>query len=319
MARPLDSAQLNHAIELYLAGKSPKEITAASGVSHSALFRERTRRGIPPLRIHLLPVDELAGAYRSGESEYSLAHRYGVLRSAVRRHLESAGVEIRSRSAAGKVRAGKMTPEQRAAQLAAAHQAWREPRRRVAPELEGKRPRKRYSKSLVEQPTFIDADGRRRHSPELLAAKAALREQRGDLGSPGEIALGGWLRDRGHVPTPQKAIGKYNVDLAMAPVAVEVLGGGWHLTNRKHAVRTPYILNEGWHLVFAWDHEGDSALACGAADYIVAFLNQVRRDPPSVSQYRVISGNGQLLAAGSADDNKFTLVPPPRGCESARS
>src|SRR5690606_34733996 len=112
---------------------------------------------------------------------------------------------------------------------------------------------------------------------------------------------------------PQKAIGKYNVDFAVAPVAMEVLGGGWHLAKRHHAVRTPQILDAGWHLVFIWDHEGRSALTAGAADYVVTFLKQVRRNPPAVGQYRVISGDGQLLSTGSRDDDEFPLVPPPRG------
>jgi very-short-patch-repair endonuclease len=152
-------------------------------------------------------------------------------------------------------------------------------------------------------------------SEELLVRVRALAKQRkGRYDSPGEMLLGEALSDRGLLVVPQKAIGKYNVDLAVAPVAVEVLGGGWHSSKRSHATRTPEILDAGWHLVFVWNYEGVSALvADAAADYLVAFLEEVRRNPPAVSQYRVITGSGQLLAARSADDDEFPLVPPPRG------
>lgn len=279
MAAPLDPAKLDHAIQLYLAGEPQQQILAATGISSTTLHRERTRRGIPPRREHVLPTADLTAAYAAGESEYSLSLRYGVSRNVIRRRLIAAGVEIRDMSAAGKVRARRMTPEERRRQAAAAHAAVR---------------------------------GSRRSEEELLR-RAMLREQRGLYDSPGELFLFNELVARGLKPVPQKAIGKYNVDLAVAPVAVEVLGGGWHLEKRHHSVRTPQILNAGWHLVFVWNHEGSSALTARAADYIVAFLDEVGRQPPTIGQYRVISGDGQLLAAGSGQDDKFPLVPPPRG------
>jgi hypothetical protein len=121
------------------------------------------------------------------------------------------------------------------------------------------------------------------------------------------------LAERGIDSIAQRAIGVYNVDLAALPVAVEVLGGGWHSIKTVHAERTPYILDEGWHLVMVWDYEGRSSLGPGAADYVVAFLDEVRRNPPATCQYRVISGQGKLLAACGREDNEFPLVPPPRG------
>jgi very-short-patch-repair endonuclease len=189
-------------------------------------------------------------------------------------------VPIRDMATAGLSRAAKMTAEERLRQAAAAHAAVRGTSQ----------------------------------SEELLVRRALAKQRKGRYDSPGEMLLGEALSDRGLIVVPQKAIGKYNVDLAVAPVAVEVLGGGWHSTKRSHATRTPEILNAGWHLVFVWNHEGSSALSVNAAtDYVVAFLQEVRRNPPTVGQYRVISGSGQLLAAGSAEDDEFPLVPPPRG------
>lgn len=279
MPAPTDPANLDQAIELYLSGQPLPQITAATGVGSSVLSRERTRRGIPSRRIKRLPAADIAAAYRAGESEYSLGLRYGVARGVIRKRLVEEGVKLRDMSTAGKVRARRMTPEERAAQAAAAHEAVRGVR----------------------------------HTEEQLLTRAVAREGKGLCDSPGELFLMAELRKRGVEPTPQKAIGKYNVDLSVAPVAVEVLGGGWHYTKRHHAVRTPYILNEGWCLLFVWNHEGQSALGSGAADYVVSYLEEIRRDPSLVGEYRVITGRGQLLAAGRAEDDEFTLVPPPRG------
>lgn len=278
MTAPLSPTQLDHAIKLYLAGEPQAQILTATGISARTLHRERTRRGIPARRTKILPVAEIAAAYTAGESELSLSSRYGVGRGVIRRSLKEAGVEVRTMSQAGKVRAAKMSPEARAAQAAAAHEAVRGTKQ----------------------------------SPELLERRALLREQRGGYDSEGETQLAQWLSEQGLQPVPQKAIGKYNVDIAVAPVAVEVLGGGWHLEKRHHATRTPQILDAGWHLTFVWNHEGGSALTEGAADYVVAFLDEVRRNPPPVGQYRVISGSGKILATGSREDDKFPLVPPPR-------
>lgn len=280
MTAKTDPARLDNAVALYLAGQAPTQIQAATGISKSVLKRAIKARGIPARGKRIaLPDAEIVAAYLAGESEYALGQRYDVERIVIQRRLDEAGVARRGRSEAGLVRTAKMTAEQRAAQAAAAHDAVRS----------------------VKQ------------SLELLERRALTREQRGGYDSEGERRLAEWLMQRGLTVAPQKAIGKYNTDLAIHPIAVEVLGGGWHLENGKHAVRTPEILNRGWHLVFVWDHEGDSALAEGAADYVVAYLDEVRRNPASVGQYRVISGNGQPLAAGGLNDGEFALVPPPRG------
>ncbi|SCF39382.1 Very-short-patch-repair endonuclease [Micromonospora carbonacea] len=313
MAAPLDSATLDNAIQLYLAGEPQQQILTTLGISATTLHRERTRRGIPPRREMSLPDAEIAAAYATGESELSLSARYGVSRNVIRRRLDILGVSIRSHSQAGKVRASKMTPEQRRAQSQRARDAWR-PSTKSMPSKASK-PRSK----LVAEPTYVGADGRRRYTEEFMIARARQRQERRSNHSAGDQLMEDMLRQRGLAPVAQQAIGKYNVDVAVAPVAVEVLGGGWHLEKRHHSTRTPQILNAGWHLVFVWNREGRSALGEGAADYVVAFLDEVGRQPPTVGQYRVISGDGQLLAAGSGQDNQFPLVPPPRGSEGGRA
>lgn len=278
MARPLDPADLDYAIELYLAGQTLQEIATQSGVSISRFHRERIARGIPPRKTKNLPIDKIVASYKAGSGVRAIAREYGVSGPVIEKRLRDAGVPRRSFSEAGLVRAAQMSPDERKAQAAAANRASRLRRQPMTDKLR----------------------------------RALALEQKGAFGSPSEEALAAMLAACGQQVTPQRAIGPYNVDLAMPPVAVEVLGGGWHSIKSAHAERTPYILDEGWHLVMVWDHKGGSALGAGAANYIASFVDEMRRNPPGGCQYRVIAGNGQLLAALGREDNKFPLEPPPR-------
>lgn len=285
MSRPVNPATLDYAIELYLAGEPVEQIPSKAGVSLTRLHRERIARGIPTRFHRDLPTAEIARAYESGASEYALARQYGVGRAIIGKQLALAGLQRRGLGEAQSTRAAQMTPEQRKAQVTEANRA-----------------------------------ARRRRIPEIEKFRRALTvERQGRPGSDGEVRLHEMLRERGEQPAIERAIGPYNVDLAMLPVAVEVLGGGFHGVKARHAERTPYILDAGWHLVMVWNYEGVSALGSGAADYLVAFAEEVRRNPPATCQYRVITGQGEFLAARSREDNEFPLEPPPRGSRRPRA
>lgn len=280
MAAPTDPANLNDAIDLYLSGKTFPEVRAALGVSGSVLSRELATRGIPA-RGRRVPIDapSIVADYLAGESEYAIGQRPGLSRMLVRRCLVEAEVPIRHPSEAGLLRARRTPASQRRRQAESAHAA-RKGRRATLGELE---------------------------------VRARNRERDGRYGSDGEKLLAHLLEERGFYPLPQKAIGKYSVDMAATEtIAVEVLGGNWHATRRTHVVRTPHILDAGWHLIMVWNHKGTGPITAGAADYIATFAEEIRWQPTLGSQYRVVSGDGELLAARSADSDEFPLVPPSR-------
>lgn len=283
MARPTSPTDLDHAIELYLSGQPVEEIIANTGISKSVLNRTARARGIPPRTNAItLPTAEIVLAYEGGESEQAIARRYGVMRAVVRRHLKESGVHLRGQAEANALRMSKMSPAERAGLTEAAHDAVR-----------GK-PVSGRSLQLAAQ--------RREQNPWHANRSAS------------EVRFQQWLSDRGLVFTPQKAIGPYNVDFAVSSIAVEILGGGWHAAKHaRHARRSPYILDAGWHLLMIWDYEGLSAMRPQAADYLIAFLNEAGSDPAASRQYRVISGSGELLAARRREDDEFPLEPPPRG------
>ncbi|MCX5598449.1 hypothetical protein OOK29_09890 [Streptomyces phaeochromogenes] len=268
-------SHLDRAVGLYVSGKSLAEVKDLCGVSPSALSRELQKRGIPARsRRTDLPMKEIADAYRSGESELSIAERFQVDRNVIRRVLTESGADMRDRSAAQYNRLAKMTSEERSLLTEAAHDAVRG-----------------------------------RHVPaEELFARARMRESTLSHASPREGIFGKHLTGHTLEVTPQKAVGPYNVDFTVGPIAVEVLGGNWHAYKPEHAQRTPYLLNAGWHVLFVWDLK-KAPLCIEAAEYVLAWAQQTSGNPAAVRQYRVIRGDGQLTASGCADDQHFPLVP----------
>ncbi len=283
MPRIIDPAKINHAAELYASGKTFKECAAELSMDPESLRVALRRRGIearPRTGGHnRIPAPEgIADAYRAGESVKALAAAHGVARAVVRRWLIEAGEGPRGRSEAMNVRQGRMSPAERSNLARAAHDAVRG----------------------VEQ----SEEHRRR---------IALSRELSGYGGPTSAGTDWLCRELAHLGIEhirEKAVGRYNLDIALSAssVAVEVLGGNWHRAKPVHTVRTPYILNAGWHVVFVWDTKR-CKISTGALDYIITFAEKARLDPTATREYRVIRGDGEFVAAGSAEDDEFPLIP----------
>lgn len=158
----------------------------------------------------------------------------------------------------------------------------------------------------------------RRDDPERKARRAVTRQVR-ELGvSALDRQLCRWLleADPTTAGTLVKAIGPYNVDVAVSPaIAVELWGGAWHRKSRatnRHRERTRYLLDAGWHLVIVECANDGFALSHGAAEYVLAFREQVGRDPTARREYRVVRGTGQELIRGCAECDQFPFKLPAR-------
>ncbi len=159
------------------------------------------------------------------------------------------------------------------------------------------------------RPAHDAVRGRKKTATEL--RKRALTNAANARMTPLEKKVCAALSKRRLAPVAQLAIGPYNCDLALDPVAVEVWGGGHHGT-RDHRARDPirirYLLNRGWH-VYIIHITGKHQLVPRAADDIVAFVKKARANPTSIREYRMVWGTGEFLAGGRADDDEITLVP----------
>lgn len=217
--------------------------------------------------------DEIIRRYQAGESSDMIAPDYNVTGGTIRHRLRHFGV-TRSRSEAKRLHMQRIGPEGRQQITAAAHDAVR---------------------GMVR----TDAD---------LAARALGKESTGTLNSD-EQRLWRILEPFGEL-VGQKAVGPYNVDIAVnGAVAVELFGGRWHL-NGRHAARfderVRYLFDQGWALVIVWNTH-PRTLTTDVADQIGPFVDEMSRHPSPGGQYRVMWGDGKLCARGSHDVDELTL------------
>jgi len=206
--------------------------------------------------------------YRSGLSEKAVSERLGIERTVVRRRLLEAGITPRNRSESMYLRMSQTSPDERQRLTAAAHAAVR---------------------------------GKAR-SEEELCARALRRERTHEEVGKGERIVAQWLTDRGCTVTMQKAVGRYNLDLAIPPVAVEIHAQARHpvqaLDSRK---RMKYLTDRGWHVLHIWVSIRRFLIAEAAADDVVAFFQRSKRDESIPGAYRVIRGSGEFVAEGRGD------------------
>lgn len=285
MARKASDADVEHAVNAYVAGESIEDAarrfhTAAERLRGVLIARDlfrspEERRAVRSVKSSAalrakreLPVEEIVRRYQAGESENQLALAFGASRSVIAARLRAMNVPRRNNRVANQLMMAQRSPEEHRRNVAAAH----------------------------------DAVRGRKQTREHRSKIARTRQVVHGAISPAEMLLQLWLRDRGVETVAQQAIGPYNVDLGAEPVAVEVLGGSWHAYGR-HALRAPArtndILDQGWNLIFVWVDVAKWPFAEACADEVVAFVQQSRRDPAFRHQYRVIRSDGQPMPEGS--------------------
>lgn len=280
VSRKLLDAKRDYLISEHRSGRTAVELARQLGVTSKVVIRVLGKEYRAIGRPANLPAENVVTSYKAGESENSIALRYNVSRRAVERVLLLAGIHRRSQSEAEIIRWAAMDIPARRLQVAAANKA---ARGRVC-------------------------------SYKELCLKAAVKQTTPKLySSYDELLLSNMLKIRGIDCIPQLAIGPYNCDLAAFPITVEIWGGHWHYSGR-HLARTDkrfrYILNAGWSILVVNVVKPNFPLTTAVADYVAAYINKIRLEPPMVCEYRVIWGAGKFTTAGSANDHKIAVIPP---------
>lgn len=226
-----------------------------------------------------LDLDHIRESYLAGESEKSIANRLGVGRAAIRRRLIAQGIAPRGRSEAMFVRMSRTDPDERGRLVAAAHVA-----------------RRGAGVSLSEA-----------HN------KALARQMSGAKVGAGELLIADRLRELGHASVGQLAVGPYNLDLAVHPVAVEVhIDGSYPLNHGNRGHRLEYLLDAGWHVVYIWITQRYFLTDDGIRE-LAAFIERAKSAPPTIRQYGVIRGSGEHVAFGSRYFDNVAFVEAPIG------
>src|SRR5882724_4312219 len=115
---------------------------------------------------------------------------------------------------------------------------------------------------------------------------------------PGETKLLNLLQARGLTDlTAQKAVGIYNMDFATDTIGIEVIGGRYKPTGfASSAERIYHILKSEFHLIELLYREPLDPFEEIACDQMIAFFESTKLLPPSIREYRMIGGSGQLMA-----------------------
>lgn len=302
MTPKASSQNIDNAIKSYLSGdsieraatrwhtsqKSLSNILKAKGLirneSERAAIKSKKLSINSPNKIVFSITDEIAicALFNSGKTENAISKQFNISRQVIRKVLLRHNIAPRTMSAANKLRYIDMSQDEKNAVIKNAQDSVR-------------------GKFQAVEHLLNRAKGVERTKPNVSIAEKILSD---------------FLLERGVETIPQKAINKYNVDLAAFPVAIEVLSGFWHASKIKHVERARDIFSAGWDMIFVWTSKTRSPITPAVADYIIAFLNERRRNPSAPREYRVIRGDGKFLAGGRADDNNFSIMP--KGFEGGR-
>lgn len=272
------SFDIDHAIQMNKAGKTVRAIAKDLGVGKHVIYKRFASIGYTPtghLSISADDIPAIISMYTSGASENAVATHFGVSRTAIRKALVDADVHVRTQSEAESLKWSQMTDKQRANQVKRAHQA------------------------VADKP------------PEFFAA-AAIKQAKAKEKS---LAKTGFMESEfisafekmGYIITPQKAVGPYNIDIAIGNAAIEV-----HINPSNphghpyYAKRVVDLLELGWHVIYI--KITSDVLVERATEKVCAMLDLIRTNKPELAQYGVIRGTGELMASGCLDGNKLACV-----------
>lgn len=273
---PLD---VDDIVKRYLAGESVNRLAEAFSVDRATIRHRLRERGIElrgkrPNR-HGTPADIVIARYDAGESVFSISNALGIDRGSVRRRLLAGGVALRTGSEANVLRMQRMTAEERQALASSANEAVRN----------------------------------REHTMEHRIRKAQGKQlHRSQTVGTGENEFAQMIQDRTLRPIGRQVpVSKYNVDIALGRVAVEVHYGPHHpLSVPFIPRRIKDLIDLGWAVVYVWLTKGNF-LTEAAADQAIVLCDLANGYPSPTRQYWVIRGSGEIVSAGSLDGDEFPV------------
>jgi hypothetical protein len=249
--------------------------------------------------------------YAAGEAARSIARDYDVDTATIQATLRRAGIDVRSFSDAriatlaahpemaarlsdsARQRAMALTPEERSARSA---KAWET----LSPEVRSERLARIHA----------GRTGRRASDAERQRYAIAMAGSNAHIGR-GEREFAVWLREAGLDPIPQQPINRYNIDLFVEPVCIEIMTGiavPWR--DKRFPRKVEHLLDAGFNVLAIWS-SATCPLVKAVTEEAVSFIQASQRDPSFRGQYRVVRGAGELLAAGSGDFHKLASVRAP--------
>jgi very-short-patch-repair endonuclease len=122
------------------------------------------------------------------------------------------------------------------------------------------------------------------------------------------------LRQAGFKVDRQTPVDRYNLDLTVGDVAVEVHRHphGPHLDRNGLHQRVDYLTDRGWRVLYAWCPRGLNRVDL---EQVVTLLKQLRFTPPTPGKYMVLRCYGEHSPTRGGDAYKGAYVVSTRsGC-----
>lgn len=293
MANKVTDAMACHMVNLYLNGMNCQAVADAVGVSTMCAHKHISKAGvIRPLgsanaragrERRARMAQSVVAAFKDGTSVLRIAGAMGVSRATVAAILRDGGLTPRDGSEASILRFQNTTPDERKLISAAANAA-----RRGAPA-----------------------------SDMEMARKAAWKEASLIKVGEGEAEMSNILAAAGFNPEPQRAIGRYNIDVLCGDVAVEIhsQNGFPHATPATRK-RIEYLFDCGLNVIYVMAFSVNPRRFVDysetASNDVIAFVQRTQSDPTFRRQYRVIRSSGEVVATAGNDLDNVTVKPMPR-------
>lgn len=285
MARKISTTIIDNAANLVRNGFLVKDAAKEIGINAATLSKKFKEIGFKPPhnrggsnKINL-PVDDIQSMYEDGQSENAISKHFGVSRNVIRKRFLELGINPRSQSESEKLKWRQMDEKTRSNQVKNAHDAVRGSVKTMASKI-----------SL---------------------AKAREKLKYDHLIGFGELEFCELLTNRGIDFTHQKAIGPYNVDVAIGNIAVELTGylGRYTMFNPKEINRSAKLLESGYHVLGVEFDSIDTLIHC--ADEIISYINLASRLKPLDRQYWVIRCRMKDYTITTNDLGQFSSISSP--------
>ncbi|MCS3667432.1 transposase-like protein [Salinibacter ruber] len=263
--------------KLYKSGMTIAEVADEIGCSTATVHKHLkqlsietdTRGGSEPIQVNDQKVIDM---YRSGDSVQKIADAHDVSRTPINRILDNNNVSRRSASEANEIRFSNMSQSERSKLTNPANRA-----------LRNKSDQWKTS----------------------VSRKQAISKQKtlNKIGK-GEWETAAFFAKHDITPVMQKALGVYNLDVAVGSVGVEVHNAKGH-PHTEYRSRIQSVLESGWHIFYIKIRfEPLQELALMKA---MEFFNAARQDPQIPRQYRLIDGSGDFLAHGKLENGSLSV------------
>lgn len=269
-------------IEMYVSGKKQREVADAFGIGEHQVENACKAAGVSRGRFQKLSRDahaEIARLYAAGSTSGELAIKYGVRREAIW-HITNKFKVTRDIGEAMRHVLSKRTDE-----------VWKQCAEKTRNALLG-----------------------RRYDDARTQAFAKGRERKMVRFAYGEAALAKMLLERNLQPIPQKACGKYNIDIAVGTVAVEIMlvTSANTINGARYRKRSEYLLKSGWNILYIlcrrWPNVAREAISETSADLVANFVQSTKSHPAALREYRVIRSTGHPVATCQLNINQVPVV-----------